>query len=145
MSNCCSLGYCCLCCHSENTVAICNISFLSVKFLTLYSIDTHFDASTTEIFEDIVGKGEFASNKQFLHFPHCFLLNQKIVSPFVHVFDTISLVAFELEEPKIGISGKGLKLQPIMYKLLAAGNKVFLAKFVPFSTWNFLPTIKRLL
>ena len=30
-------------------------------------------------------------------------------SPFVHIFDIISLVAFELEEPKIGISGKGLK------------------------------------
>ena len=28
---------------------------------------------------------------------------------FVHIFDIISLVAFELEEPKIGISGKGLK------------------------------------
>ena len=62
----------------------------------------------TEIFENIVGKGEIASNKQFLHFPPCFLLNQLIVSPFVHIFDIISLVVFELEEPKIGISGKGL-------------------------------------
>ena len=76
--------------------------------LTLYSIDTHFDASTTGIFEN-VGKGEIAIKKQFLHFPQCFLLNQIIVSPFVHIFDIISLVAFELEESKIGISGKGLK------------------------------------
>ena len=38
-----------------------------------------------------------------------FLLNQIIVSPFVHIFDIISSVAFELEEPKIGISGKGSK------------------------------------
>ena len=72
-------------------------------------MDTHCDASTTEFFENIVGKGEIASNKQFLHFPQCFVLNQIIVSPFVHIFDIISLVAFDLEEPKIGISGKGLK------------------------------------
>ena len=41
--------------------------------------------------------------------PQCFLLNQIIVSPFVYTFDMISLFAPELEEPKIGISGKGLK------------------------------------
>ena len=29
--------------------------------------------------------------------------------PICHIFDVISLVAFELEEPKIGISGKVLK------------------------------------
>ena len=29
-------------------------------------------------------------------------------NPFVHVFDIIILFAAELEEPKIGISGKGL-------------------------------------
>ena len=62
-------------------------------------------------FENIEGKGEIASNEQFLHFPQCFLLNQIIVSPFVHIFDIISLVAFELEEPKIAISGKGLILR----------------------------------
>ena len=33
---------------------------------------------------------------------------QIIESPFVHIFDTISLFDAELEEPKIGISGKGL-------------------------------------
>ena len=32
-----------------------------------------------------------------------------IESPFVHNFDIISLLAAELEEPKIGISGKDLK------------------------------------
>ena len=46
-------------------------------------------------------------NKQFFHFPQCFLLNEIIISPFVHTFDIISLVAFELEEPKIVKSGKG--------------------------------------
>ena len=54
-------------------------------------------------FENIVGKGEIARNKQFLLFPICFLLNQIIVSPFVHIFNIISLFAAELKEPKIGI------------------------------------------
>ena len=61
-------------------------------------------------FENVVGKGEIARNEQFLLFPQCFLLNQIIVSPFVHVFDMISLFTAELEEPKIGISGKGLNI-----------------------------------
>ena len=59
-------------------------------------------------FENIVGKGEIACNKRFLLFPQYFLLNLINVSPFVHFFDTISFFAVELEEPKIGISGKGL-------------------------------------
>ena len=54
-------------------------------------------------FESIVGKGEIAHNEQFLLFPQCFLLNQIIVSPFVHIFDFISKFASELEEPNIGI------------------------------------------
>ena len=60
-------------------------------------------------FENIMGKGEIARNEQFLLFPQCFLLHQIIVSPFVHSFDTTSLFAAELQEPKIGTSGKGLK------------------------------------
>ena len=59
-------------------------------------------------FENIVGKEEIARNKQFLLFPQCFLLHQKIVSPFVHIFDIISVFAAELEEPKICIWSKGL-------------------------------------
>ena len=59
-------------------------------------------------FENIVGKGEIAHYEQFLLVPQCFLLNQIIVSPFVHIFDIISLFAADLEELKIGISGKGL-------------------------------------
>ena len=55
-----------------------------------------------------MGKGEIARNEQFLLFPQCFLLNQIIVSPFVHILDIISLFAAELEEPENGISGKGL-------------------------------------
>ena len=66
-----------------------------------------------------MGKGEIAHNEQFLLFPQCFLLNQIIVSSFAHIFDTtlVSLLAAELEEPKIGISGKGLKLRKERYKI----------------------------
>ena len=60
--------------------------------LTLYTIDTHFDASTTDsFFENIMGNEEIACNKQFLIFPQCFLLNQIIVSSFVHIFYLIYL------------------------------------------------------
>ena len=59
-------------------------------------------------FEKIVGKEEITRNRQFLLFPQCFLLNQIIVSPFVHIFASMSLFAAELKEPLIGISGKGL-------------------------------------
>ena len=54
-------------------------------------------------FENIVEKEEIARNEQFLLFPQCFLLNQKIESPFVNIFDIISLFAAELEGRKIGI------------------------------------------
>ena len=62
-------------------------------------------------FENIVGKEEIARNDQFLLFPQCFVLNQKIVSPFVNIYDIISLFAAELEETKIGIRSKGLNNQ----------------------------------
>ena len=74
-----------------------------VDHLTLYSINTHLTHQQQTAFENIVGKGEIARNEQFLLFPQCFLLNQVIVSPFVHIFDIISLFAAELEEPKIGL------------------------------------------
>ena len=60
-----------------------------------------------------MGKEEIARNEQFLLFPQCFLLNQIIVSPFIHVYDIVSLFAAKFEEPKIGISGKGLRLVQI--------------------------------
>ena len=60
-------------------------------------------------FENNVGKGEIARYEQFLLFPQYFLLNQIIESAFVHIFDIISLCAAEMEEPKLGISGKGLR------------------------------------
>ena len=54
-------------------------------------------------FENIVGKEEIAHDEQFLLFPQCFLLNQKLVSPFVNIFDIISLFAAEVGKPKIGM------------------------------------------
>ena len=33
-----------------------------------------------------------------------------MVSPFVHIFDIVFLFAAQLEEPKIGIWGKGLSI-----------------------------------
>ena len=59
-------------------------------------------------FENIAKKEEIAHNEQFHLLPQCFLLNQIIVSPFVHIFDIINLLAAELQKPIIGISGKGL-------------------------------------
>ena len=92
-----------------------------VTGLTLYSINTHFDASSIDSFENIVGKGEIACDEQFLLFPQCFLLKQKLVSPTVLIFDIISLFTAELEEPNIGILGKGLRdsFTKYMYCLLS--------------------------
>ena len=59
-------------------------------------------------FENILGKGEIALNEGYLLFPQCFQFNEITVSSFVHIFDIISLIAIELEEPKTGTSGKGL-------------------------------------
>ena len=54
--------------------------------------------------ENIMGKEEIAGNAQFLLFPQYFLLNQKIVSQFINIFDIIShIFAAELEEHKVGI------------------------------------------
>ena len=49
-------------------------------------------------------------DEQFLLFPQCFLLNRVIASQFVHIFHILSLFDAEFEEPKIGISGKGLRM-----------------------------------
>ena len=53
--------------------------------------------------KNIVGKEEIVHNEQFLLFPQCFLLNQKVVSPFINIHNIISLFAPKLEEPKIGM------------------------------------------
>ena len=65
--------------------------------------------NTRKLLKTLWEKGEIARNEQFLLFPQCFLLNQIIVSPFVHIFDIISIIAAEWKDPKICILGKGLK------------------------------------
>ena len=45
---------------------------LPMTVLTLYPINTHFEASTRTAFENIVGKEEIAHNEQFLLFPSLF-------------------------------------------------------------------------
>ena len=54
-------------------------------------------------------KEKLLVTSNFSFFPQCFQLNQIIVLAFGHVFDIKSLFATELEEPKIEISGKGLR------------------------------------
>ena len=86
-------------------------SILQTKnILTLYSIDTHFNASTTDSFWKHCGKRRNCSWRAISSFPTMFLLSQKIVSLFVHIFDIISLFTEELEEHKICMWGKGLIL-----------------------------------
>ena len=41
-------------------------------YLSCYSIDTHFESSTTATIENIVRKGEIAHDEQFLLFPTMF-------------------------------------------------------------------------
>ena len=86
---------------------------LLLTIIPLYSIYTYFNASKQTAFENIVGKEEIACNEQFLLFPQCLPLNQEIPSPFVIIFDIISLFAAELEEPKTGWRGKAI---PILVK-----------------------------
>ena len=54
-------------------------------------------------FENVVEKEEIACIEQFPLFPQCSLFNQKLVFPFVNIYDNISLFPAELEEPKIGM------------------------------------------
>ena len=81
---------------------------------TLHTIETQLNASTLDSFWKHCRKRKIACDEQFLLFLQCFLLNQIIVSPFVHIFYIISLFTAELEDPKIGIWGKGLKQRPLL-------------------------------
>ena len=60
-------------------------------------------------FENIVGNEEIARYEQFLRFSQCFLLSQKIVFPFVKIFDTTSLFPAETnwKSPKLACEVKG--------------------------------------
>ena len=75
--------------------------------LALYSIDTVLILThqLQTAFENIVEKEEIARNERFLLFPQCFLLHQKIVSPFVNIYDIISLFAAESEKLACEVKG----------------------------------------
>ena len=54
-----------------------------------------------------MGKEEIAHNEQFLLFPQRFLLNQKIVSSFVNVFDSIFYLLLKWKSLKLACEVKG--------------------------------------
>ena len=72
---------------------------LTCTSLTLYSIDIHFEASTTDSFWKYCGKRTNCSSS----FPTTFSTQSDNCTPLVQIFDIILLFAAELEEPKIGI------------------------------------------
>ena len=79
--------------------------------LTLYSIDTNFNASTTDSFWKHCGKRRNCWSRAISSFPTMFSTQSETcihVSPFVNIYDITCLFAAELEEPKIGMWDKGV-------------------------------------
>ena len=79
--------------------------YLQPHLLTLYSIDTHFDASIA--FENIVEKEEIARNEQFLLFSKCFLINQIYVPHLSIFFRSYSYLLLNWKSPKLAYEVKG--------------------------------------
>ena len=52
-------------------------------------------------------KEEIACNEQFLLFQQCFLLNQKIVSPFVNILTSYLYLLLNWKSPKLAYEAKG--------------------------------------
>ena len=104
--------------------------------LTLYSIDTHFDASALilthqqQLLKTLWEREKLLVMSNFSFFHNVFNSYRIIVYPFVHVFDIISFFAAELEEPKIGIWGRGLSVVWLKIKrqLLQSGTVYFAFK-----------------
>ena len=74
------------------------------------------------------------SNFSFSH--NVFKVNQITVSPFVHIFDIISLFGVESEKPKIGRSGKGLSNTTI-YAYFRLGLEMMVTSIFSFSHGGF--------
>ena len=55
-----------------------------------------------------MGIEEICSQRVISPFPTIFSTQSDNFIPIFHIFDIMSFYAFELQEPKIGISGKGL-------------------------------------
>ena len=58
-------------------------------------------------FENIVGKEEIASNEQFLLFPQCFLLKQKIYSHLSKFLTSYLYLLLNWKSPKLACEVKG--------------------------------------
>ena len=65
---------------------------------------------------------------------------QITLSPFVRIFDIISLFAVEFGEPKIGISGKGLKNTESDYRI-NQGLKVLMCQLKKLIIWKNKQTV----
>ena len=108
----------------ESLPTMLNALDIDTILLTIYSIDTHLTHQQQKALKTLWKKKWESGNQQFLLFPQRFLLDQKIVSPFVNIFDIIFLFAAEVEKPKIGIRGKGLifsksyKIFPLMLQTI---------------------------
>ena len=105
-----------------------NILSLGKELMHIPLLHAHFDASAMNevlrpvdikghigktphqqqtAFENIVGKGEIARNEQFLLFPQCFLLNEKIV-PHLSIFLTSYFyLLLNWKSPKLAYEVKG--------------------------------------
>ena len=59
--------------------------------------------------ENIVGKEEIARNEQFLLFLQCFLLNQRVVSPYVNIYDIIFYLLLNWKSPKLACEVEDLE------------------------------------
>ena len=79
-------------------------------------------------FENIVEKEEIACNEQFLLFPPCFLLNQKIVSPFCqcfrhHIYICLSTcLQYKSFENTVGKGEIAHKIEIVICKLFEFGS-----------------------
>ena len=76
------------------------------RILTLYSIDAHYDTSTTDRFRKHCGKTRNC-NEQFILFPQCFLLIQIILSPFLHILTSYLYLLLKLKSLKLAYQVKG--------------------------------------
>ena len=82
------------------------LPFLTKKTLplTLYSIDTYFNTSTTDNFlKTLWEKKKLLVTSNFFFSHNVFYSIRKLYPPFVNIFDIISLFDAELEQPKIGM------------------------------------------
>ena len=89
---------------NEKTIKISIFSFSHNVFCSIYILILTHQQQT---FEKIVGKGEIACYEQFLLLQQCFLPNQITVSPFVHIFDIVSLFGAEFEKLELAYQVKG--------------------------------------